>query len=307
GEVGSTEGVADGGSREGAACDGWWLRRGRARGGGKGMVVVAVVETLAGGGGVKKKLEVKTIKQSEGGYRTTEDDLKCVDCTELIEKSKLKDDEQIYDARRFSKKRKHDDISRCDDPMMDVLEGVDYCELSYDGKRISSYDGRRKLNKITWEGGAPFYSYMTYEEFAATEKEIEELLSHPPGWDDPNTYKKQSKEFCEECFPLIQKKWPEMSDYELVESMDASFFVTWSCFAHLNFKAKQKGAPDSSTSTYFVEFDITNREILCFCEILIDSSSGYSCCCLHCSGLCPDAIAGFVYHPKDTSSFRGGY
>ncbi|XP_074294572.1 uncharacterized protein LOC141622437 [Silene latifolia] len=166
----------------------------------------------------------------------------------------------------------------------------------------------REREDISREGGAPFCSYMTYEEFADSEKEIEEFLSHPPGCDDPNTYKKQSEEICAECFPIIQEKWPKMSDYELVESMDASIFLTWSCFAHLNFKAKQKGAADSSTSIYFVEFDITNREILCFCEILIDSSSGNSRHCSHCPELeGPDAVAGYVYHPKETSSFRGHY
>ncbi|XP_074294545.1 uncharacterized protein LOC141622410 [Silene latifolia] len=205
----------------------------------------------------------------------------------------------------YDTKRKHDNISRFDDPTMEVLEGADHRELGDDGNRTTQ---ERKLNKITWEGGAPFYSYMTSEEFADSEKEIEELLSHPPGWDDPNTYKKQSEEICEECFPIIQKNFPEMSDYELVESMDASIFVTWSCFAHLNFKAKQKGAADSSISTYFVEFDITNREILRFSEILIDSSSGNSRHCSHCPDLeCEDAIVGYVYHPKDTSSFHGGY
>ncbi|XP_074292110.1 uncharacterized protein LOC141618966 [Silene latifolia] len=114
------------------------------------------------------------------------------------------------------------------------------------GEEGVCYDTKRKHDDISREGGAPFYSYMTSEEFADSEKEIEELLSHPPGWDDPNTYKKQSEEICEECFPIIQINFPEMSDYELVESMDASIFLTWSCFAHLNFKAKRKGAADST-------------------------------------------------------------
>ncbi|XP_074293774.1 uncharacterized protein LOC141620930 [Silene latifolia] len=162
---------------------------------------------------------------------------------------------------------------------MEVVKGVDYRESSdYDGeisgnrcrKRDSSDDSsrsteKRKLNKITWHG-ATFYSYMTYEEYAANQKEIDEFLLHPPGWDDPNTYKEQSAEICQECFLIIQKKFPEMSDYELVEPLYTSVFNGSRIFAHLNFKAKQKGAADSSTSAYFVEYDMIDQDISCFRE-----------------------------------------
>ncbi|XP_074294520.1 uncharacterized protein LOC141622381 [Silene latifolia] len=198
---------------------------------------------------------------------------------------------------------------------MEVVKGVDYRESSdYDGelsgircrKRDSSRSTeKRKLNKITWDG-ATFYSYMTYEEYAATQKEIDELLLHPPGWDDPNMYKEESAEICRECFPIIQKKFPEMSDYELVEPLYASVFNGCRIFAHLNFKAKQKGAAKSSTSTYFAEYDMIEKDISCLREIQIDPSSGYRRVCRHCHDIeGPDPFGGYVYHPDDTSSFGG--
>ncbi|KAH9624937.1 hypothetical protein KSS87_008717, partial [Heliosperma pusillum] len=57
--------------------------------------------------------------------------------------------------------------------------------------------------------GGTFYSYTTYEEYVATSKEMDDFLLHPPGWDDPNMYKEESAEICQECFPIIQKTFPE--------------------------------------------------------------------------------------------------
>ncbi|KAH9618809.1 hypothetical protein KSS87_013294, partial [Heliosperma pusillum] len=38
---------------------------------------------------------------------------------------------------------------------------------------------------------------------------MDDFLLHPPGWDDPNMYKEESAEICQECFPIIQKTFPE--------------------------------------------------------------------------------------------------
>ncbi|KAH9616713.1 hypothetical protein KSS87_014689 [Heliosperma pusillum] len=39
---------------------------------------------------------------------------------------------------------------------------------------------------------------------------MDDFLLHPPGWDDPNMYKEESAEICQECFPIIQKTFPEV-------------------------------------------------------------------------------------------------